>query len=254
MKIYYPTLAAKVSTYIQAILVIENERVVSPFVLPLFANGTPTLLFTTAAGRMGGNNYHLTLFGQTIYPTQLPIQDNFKLVAYFLQPHALRALFNISAFELTDNPVSLDVLEGRSDLLDRLLNTSTTKSILELIDKYLFDKIAAVRHEDKKLIYATEKIYRTSDKQILKNVQQELYLTERTFQRLFEQQIGVSPSQFRRICQFNRAFRQINNGDFKNFSTVAHQHGYADQSHFIRAFKEFTLTTPSAYLRTRPDA
>ncbi len=97
MKIYYPTPSAKVSTYVKSILVIENGQVLSPFVLPLFANGTPTLLFTTAAGRMDGNNCHLMLFGQTIYPKQLLIQDNFKLVANFLQPYSLGALFNISA-------------------------------------------------------------------------------------------------------------------------------------------------------------
>ena len=254
MKIIYPAPSAKVSAYVKAILVIENEEVFSPFILPLFPNGTPTLLFTTAAGWMEGSEYHLTLFGQTVLPRQMLIGNNFKLVAYFLQPYALGNLFNISASELTDHPIALDILTGRSDLQERLLNTASTDQILQLIDKFLYDKITAIRLEDKRLTYASEKISRSADKNILTTLQQELYMTERTFQRLFEHNIGISPNLFRRISQFNRVFRQINEGNFQDLSTVAYQYGYADQSHFNRAFKEFTNLTPSTYLRARPVA
>ena len=243
----------RISPYVEAILVIKNEQVTNPFVLPLFANGMPTLLFSTVAGRIGNNSHHLMLFGQTVLPQQLLIQHNFKLVAYFLKPFALGALFNISASELTDQPVALDLLTGKSELEERLLNTATTCELLQLIDDYLYAKITAVRHEDKRLIYAAEMIAGISDKNVLTTVQQELHVTERTFQRLFEQHIGVSPNLFRRINQFNRAFRQINETKFYDFSAVAYHNGYADQSHFIRAFKEFTNFTPSAYLRIRPD-
>ncbi|WP_448702877.1 helix-turn-helix domain-containing protein [Mucilaginibacter sp. AW1-3] len=249
----YPIPAARLSSYVRAILVIENEQLQSPFVLPLFANGTPTLLFTTAAGRMGGNEHYLTLFGQTVLPQQLLIADNFKLIAYFLQPYALSTLFNISALELTDKPIALNMLTGRSELQEQLLNAAATNQLLQLIDDYLYSKITAIRREDKRLIYASERISSTSDKHILTTVQHELHMTERTFQRLFEQHIGVSPNQFRRIWQFNQAFGQINNGNFRDLSAVAYHHGYADQSHFIRTFKKFTQLTPSAYLRSRPD-
>lgn len=254
MKIIYPIPAARLSAYVRAILVIENEQIESPFVLPLFANGTPTLLFTTAVGRMGGNEHYLTLFGQTVLPQQLLIADNFKLIAYFLQPYALGALFNVSALELTDNPIALNMLTGQSELQEQLLNTAATDQLLQLIDEYLYSKITAIRREDKRLTYASERISFTSDKHVLTTVQHELHMTERTFQRLFEQHIGVSPNQFRRISQFNRAFRQINNGNFRDLSAVAYYHCYADQSHFIRTFKEFTHLTPSAYLYSRPDS
>jgi len=252
MKVSYPTPAARISTYVKTILVIENDHVVSPFELPLFANGTPTLLFTTAVGTLGGNKHHLTLFGQTVLPQQLLINTDFKLIAYFLRPFALSALFDVSAFELTDRPIALDMLTGQKGLQERLLNAATTDRLLQLIDEYLYDKIVAVKQEDKRLIYAAEKISGSTDKNILTAVQRDLYMTERTFQRLFEQNIGVSPNLLRRISQFNRALLQINKGNFQNLSAVAHYHGYADQSHFIRTFKEFTGLTPSEYLGALP--
>ena len=80
-------------------------------------------------------------------------------------------------------------------------------------------------------------------------MQDELYITERTFQRMFEDKVGVSPNQYRRIAQFNSAFQQLNQRQFKHFSDIAFNNDYADQSHFIRAFKEFTNLTPKEYLK-----
>jgi AraC-like DNA-binding protein len=82
----------------------------------------------------------------------------------------------------------------------------------------------------------------------LRSLQEELRTTERSFQRLFEAQIGVSPKVFSRICQFQPAFRQLSQGQFSKLSDIAYDNGYADQSHLIRAFREFTGLTPGEYL------
>jgi len=72
----------KLSEYVQGLLVIENYHVTVPFCLPLFANGTPTLLFHSALGQIKKNSGYLTLFGQTIVPDILQIDSDFTLVAY----------------------------------------------------------------------------------------------------------------------------------------------------------------------------
>jgi AraC-like DNA-binding protein len=43
----------------------------------------------------------------------------------------------------------------------------------------------------------------------------------------------------------------LNTGQFKNLTEMAFTNGYSDQSHYIRAFKEFALITPTEYLRAR---
>jgi len=80
------------------------------------------------------------------------------------------------------------------------------------------------------------------------NVQQELFVTERTFQRMFEKNVGIPPNQYRRICQFNTAFRQLQLRKFNKLTDIAFENGYADQSHYIRSFREFTGITPKDYL------
>jgi AraC-like DNA-binding protein len=62
----------------------------------------------------------------------------------------------------------------------------------------------------------------------------------------------VSPNQFRRIVQFNRAFRQLNEKRFSHLAGIAYDNGYADQSHFNRSFREFTHQTVTQYLESCP--
>ncbi|GEP96987.1 helix-turn-helix domain-containing protein [Chitinophaga cymbidii] len=250
MKATYLPPAPGIAEYVQEILVIEHFRVTTPFVLPLFPNGMPTLLFQTAKGKIGNATNNLTLFGQTVFPDTLTISEHFTLIAYFFKPYALNALFGVSAQELTDSPVDLNLLPAsvRTGLQEQLLNASSSSEMISLLDNYIFRLTTKIKTDMRVIRYAVEKIAGAPSKKNLVEVQQDLYMTGRTFQRLFEKNIGIIPTQFRRISQFNAAFRQLNTRRFKSLTDISYSNGYADQSHFIRAFKEFTSMTPSQYL------
>lgn len=251
MKVSYPIPTEKIADFVEDILVIEHYQVSQSFVLPLFANGKPNLLFQTAKGTIQNHSNHLTLFGQTIIPQQLTLTENFTLIAYFFKPFALTTLFGFSAQELTDHPISLTLLHPQTtnDLQEQLLNASSINEMLCLVDEFIFALITKVKTDTMLIGYATKLIAGNPSKEILTKVQDELCLTERTFQRMFEQKVGISPNQYRRVAQFNAAFQQVNRRQYKLFTDIAFTHHYADQSHFIRAFKEFTQLTPKQYLR-----
>ena len=248
MIITYKKPTDKLFEYVQEIFVIENYHVTVPFCLPLFANGTPTLLFHTAQGQFKKNSGYLTLFGQTILPDKLQIKDNFTLIAYFLKPYSLISLFGISAQELTDKPVDFNLLSKRTDLQEQLLNSNTVNEKILLLDNYILSLITKNSKDNPLIKYAAEIIFKRPTRHILNEIQKDISITERTLQRMFEKNIGVSPNQFRKIHQFNRAFRQLDKRQFQNLSDIAYDNDYADQSHYIRAFKEFTNITPKDYL------
>ena len=115
-----PTVAA----YVERILVIENYRLSRSFSLPLFANGSPTLVFSSAKGTLNNNiTTHLTLFGQTILPEALTFTEEFTLIAYFFKPCSLLSIFGVSALELTDKPVDLNLLtlKKTTELQERII-------------------------------------------------------------------------------------------------------------------------------------
>lgn len=250
MKVMYLKPADKIAEYVQEILVLEDHWTGNPFVLPLFANGSPTLLFQTAKGNIQNSSNYLTLFGQTVAPDTLTINEPFKLIAYFLKPYSLISLFHISAQELTDNPIDLNSLPSckTDSLLEQLLHAGTTAAMIGLLDGYLFNLSTRIKTDNQLIQYATRKIIQSPYDSVLRNMQDELCVTERTFQRLFERNVGVSPGKFRRISQFNNTFQQLNRQRNRSLTDLAFSNGYADQSHFIRTFKEFTNITPTAYL------
>ncbi|WP_276482484.1 helix-turn-helix domain-containing protein [Paraflavitalea pollutisoli] len=244
-----PTPSERVSEYVQRILVIEHASVTAPFTLPLYANGTPTLLFQTCKGKIGGQSNHLTLFGQTVFPEALTLSDNFTLIAYFFHPYALYSLFGLSPQELTDNPVDLQLITAvkAKALQEQLLNASTTVAMIDLIDDFVQGLTVRIKTDIALVRFATAAIARDPLRGVEDMAAQDLHLTKRTFMRLFEKQVGILPNQYRRIVQFDAAFRQLQSRRFDKLSDIAFAHGYADQSHFIRAFKEFTTITPKDY-------
>jgi AraC-like DNA-binding protein len=252
MKAYNPVPSNKIADHVHRILVIENYHVANPFTLPLFANGSPTLLFLTTKGTIDNNaTGHLTLFGQTVFPETLTIKDNFTIIAYFFKPFSLFSLFGISPLEITDRPVDLNLLPlpKTSELQEKLLNAGKIDYMLRILDDYISDLVIKTNADCRIIKYATTEIANNTSKESLVLVQKDLCVTERTFQRMFEKMIGIAPNLYRRICQFNSAFEQLNRRKYYKLSDIAFENGYADQSHYIRAFKEFTNITPKDYLK-----
>ncbi len=241
----------KIAEYVERILVIDNYKISTPFSLPLFANGLPTLLFKSTKGIIKNSfTTHLTLFGQTILPETITFTENFTLIAYFFKPYSLLTIFGVTAQELTDKPIDLNLLEPQKtiELQEQLLNANTTDEMMNLLDNYIYNLIVLSKNDSPIIKYASNKIAQYPSKEILNFVQKELNITERTFQRMFEKNIGIAPNLYRRVCQFNSAFQQLNNRNFHQLTDIAFENGYADQSHYIRSFKEFTNITPKDYL------
>jgi AraC-like DNA-binding protein len=240
-----------IAGYVSSILVIENRHIHPGFVLPLFANGCPTIVFQTVKASKGNQAIgNLTLYGQTVQPDALAIKENFTLIAYFLYPQSLKSLFGLSAAEFTDKCIDLNFLKLAREpgLQERLLNASSLNERLQLMNGFILKLSGLNNTDDRKIVFATNKIRKSNGLYPLTGIQKDLNVSERTFQRLFESNIGISPKMYRRICQFNSSFQQLNQNRFFKLSDIAYDNGFVDQSHFIRVFKEFTNLTPKEYL------
>jgi AraC-like DNA-binding protein len=69
----------------------------------------------------------------------------------------------------------------------------------------------------------------------------------RRMERVFLEEIGVSAKVFARIVRFNHAKRAIEQKPDIDLLWLAHECGYADQSHFTRNFREMFGITPSSF-------
>lgn len=217
------------------------------------ADGCPGLIFQHAdKGIFSQNGKELPdvfLFGQTTRHAEIGIRGEFSTVGVYLYPHAIRSVFGFSAGELTDTCMDADLLANKQQLhLSEQLANATTSQQVDLLLAFLSSQIK--QHHDQQngpMQYALTQIIQSKGLVALKQLHEYLQLTERTFERHFKQYTGISPKLFSRICRFQSSLQQLRSRDFEKLSDIAFENSYADQSHFIRAFKEFAGISPQQY-------
>jgi AraC-like DNA-binding protein len=136
----------------------------------------------------------------------------------------------------------------QSKLSELILNTESLKDQVRALSFYLAEQIRNNnRGVDEITKYAIAQIVQSGGNVSLKELQQKLQLSERSLERKFKQTIGLSPKLFSRICRFQESLKQMRKTDYDKFSDIAYENNYADQSHFIRVFKEFTGFSPNEF-------
>ncbi|MED5622119.1 helix-turn-helix domain-containing protein [Ideonella sp. BN130291] len=79
-------------------------------------------------------------------------------------------------------------------------------------------------------------------------------LSERRLRALFNEQVGMSPKRYARVCRFRALIGHLHGGGPVEWARLAVDAGLHDQAHLVHEFKAFAGITPSAYLaRPRKD-
>lgn len=219
------------------------------------ADGCPGIMYQApAAGLLSGAGNSplpaLFLYGQTITPFFIHLQGHCAMTGVCFYPHALPAIFGFDAGHLTGTCTDMDSLTHAWGfrLSEQLQHACTPGAQLSLLGACLEEGLHRhSHHADAGTGFALSLMIRTQGDITLKHLHSELSISERSFERRFNRHVGVSPKMFTRICRFQAALLQLRNNHFRKLSDIAFDNGYADQSHFIRAFKEFTGHTPLSF-------
>lgn len=243
---------SELKSYVTEIIIFENQDVNAAQSLPLYADGFAGIIYSQSTNPfyLQPRNKQLSnfyLYGQTIEPMSLDVKGPFKLFALKLYPFAVRILLEIDPKNLNDDCFNLFDLEhiNTKETVLNLNGTHDNSEIIGILCGYFLKllKIAAT-HPDYRIKLAINLIMREKGKITIKEVRNRLSISERTFERHFQREIGVTPKQFANIIQFSASMKQIKEADYTNLKDIAYENGYADQSHFIRAFKRYTGLTP----------
>jgi AraC-like DNA-binding protein len=76
-----------------------------------------------------------------------------------------------------------------------------------------------------------------------------MQVSARNLRRAFHDVVGLGPKAFARIMRFQRALHAARQGSDIDWSDIARNAGYYDQSHLIADFRAFAGTTPHAMQR-----
>jgi AraC-like DNA-binding protein len=73
-------------------------------------------------------------------------------------------------------------------------------------------------------------------------------LGARQIERAFRESVGYGPKTLCRLARFQRVVRAVEPAIRPSWARLAAQHGYADQSHLAREFREYAGTTLTSYV------
>lgn len=195
---------------------------------------------------------NIFLYGQTVAPSSFSTAGKLGAIGICFQPHALKSIFGFDAGELTNSCVDLTLIgsKKRMNLQEQLANATTVNEQIKILSFYLFDKQQShSRQPDDLTKFAISQLTHSKGNIPLKELQQQIQLSERSLERKFKDTVGISPKLFSRIIRFQETMNQMRSNKYDKLSDIAYENDYADQAHFIRVFKEFTGFTPLEFIR-----
>ncbi len=188
------------------------------------------------------------VFGQLTNAMHLLATHHYSVIAVRFMPFGLSAFTQIPSHELKGIEVGLENLWGAEGKeLEDQVNTLATNDAISAIQNFFVARLKKQTHSLASISNIAGLMEAQGGNQTVKHWADYANLSERQFNRRFNNVIGISPKEYIKIIRFNKVLNLFDDNNTENLSSLAHHCGYYDQAHFIKDFKEYTGTTPTDY-------
>lgn len=168
----------------------------------------------------------------------------------------LRRLLGLPMQHLLDQVVDLRTLWGATASADlkRLLDAETLALRIAALDTLLWTRLRAAPLPDRRQLAAL-KLLREAPGLDLCAVAERVGWSRKHLADRTQDLVGIGPRSFRRVLRFQQLQQQLRGlpNPAVDWSALAVDCGYFDQSHLIREFREFARLSPGEFLRRRLD-
>lgn len=250
----YPTLM--LSNIVKHYLIIRHEQEVFAN-YRLFSDGNPGLVFhfkdpflQESERHSSSVQPHSFLYGQMTHFNDIRSVGKLDMLIVVLQPHALRALLNLSASELNNTVVPLRTVFGQEgdDIENRVLSSANRAEAITAIEQMLVSRVNRFQHEDGLINGALRLIYQANGIIAVADIINELPVTERQLERKFKEQVGIAPKKFIDVIKFQYFLKSLQKSRSEvTLSQIVYASGYYDQAHLNNFFKRHVGVTPTQY-------
>ena len=243
--------------FVNCIMTDESDVANSHTNIPLYADGYPGIMFQQSENGLyllpkKKKLSELFLYGQTLDPVSLDIEGRYKFVVFQLYPFASKYLVGIDPKQLNDD--CYDLLRINHIDVDayriKLIHSDNLEQQVRIISELMQQLVKSNKVTENDSVQQAISIVIEYKGQIKVNeLLEQLYITERTLERNFISQVGLTPKQFTKIIQFQYSLHKLSEAKFNKLIDVGFDSGFTDQSHFIRVFKKYTGQTPTYFLK-----
>jgi AraC-like DNA-binding protein len=246
----------RLKDYVQCYFICETETAMLSED-KIFATGFVEIMFNLGNTRMQTvvNNElvpepFVQLWGQTVQPITRNSFGKHAMLGIRFFSHTACCFLNDSIEQFNDRLIDLEDVAGNTikQLHEQLFESPSLQTRIALLDNFLLQQLSLYEKRNSKV-------------QLLNNILQELKqddffdnisnlasrygISSRYLQKIFIRYTGLTPNLFTKINRFNKSLQLVAKKR-SSLTSIAHQCGYFDQSHFIKDFRYFTGATPSA--------
>lgn len=248
---------ARLKEYVKCYYIYESETNVA-FEDIVFPSGCIEIIFNLGTGKWQtavGDTFVTTppveLWGQIIRPLPIKSVGKNTMLGIRFFPHAAAYFLNDKVDLFNNQVIDLSNISDKAVniLYSRLLETTAWNKRIELIEKLLLDRLSFSQRKLSKVAVVSSIMNEISQDDFfdnIENVASRYGITSRYLQKLFLQYTGLTPKLYSKINRFQNSLHLVTKKEI-SLTSIAYDCGYFDQSHFIREFKSFTGSTPSAY-------
>lgn len=193
----------------------------------------------------------IEMWGQILKPLPFRVVGQSEIFGVRFYPAAAALFLKEDISRFNDGIFDMVGMEGNSitELHHRLREAKSVNQRIELTDAYLLRRLAAHPKVISKIELVSHVMHELTKKDFfdnINNVAERYGITSRYLQKVFLQHTGLTPKLYVKINRFQNSLILLGKGDL-SLTSVAHECGYFDQSHFIREFKSFTGFPPSGF-------
>lgn len=232
----------------------DGPRYPAERILP---TGTTELVINLAADAVAITNHHgsqrfsgSVVSGPYFRPFDIDAREHTAMVGVHFKPGGVRAALGVSPRDLHGSHLDLDTLWNRTaaDLRSQICEARSVTQRFALLERALLTRSDHDCGLSREVAFAVRTLS-VSCPPSIESLACEVGFSHRRLIQLFTTQIGMPPKRFARLQRFRHAHDAVSAAlSPPHWPTFAIEHGYADQSHMIREFHEFSGMTPGQQL------
>jgi AraC-like DNA-binding protein len=171
-----------------------------------------------------------------------------SIMGVHFKPSGALPFLGLPPGALTSSHVELEALWGppARELRERLCTAPSSTRRFQILESALLARLTRPVNQHAAVRLALEELRRGT---AVRDVVRGVGLSHRRFVEVFTAEVGITPKLFGRIGRFQRASEVVRNVASPDWSRVAAECGYCDQSHLIRDFTAFSGLSPGDFLR-----
>ena len=206
------------------------------------------LKFWTLPDQFGKDNFKFgaSFIGVQITPIKI-IQEPRLVLGVRFYPWGVKRLLGLEPVN-TNNTWKSITLSFTKDIC-KLLHAKKFEPAIQMLDAWLLERHQSVLIEPSVGVAAGRELFASNGLMQITDLAEIVNVSVRSVERGFQKELGINAKLLARLLRFEQVHDSIIESPKVNYSELAFDLGFADQSHLIREFRVFAAQTPNEFAR-----